>query len=72
MQNFKLLTYFCSCTDQFVSDQVGNPEDPFSHVAARMVSIHYVGVKVHVLTAVLATLSKEVDTHFDGISHQGS
>ena len=36
MQNFKLLAYFCSCTDRFVSDQVGNPEDPFSHAKAQL------------------------------------
>ena len=32
--NFKLLACFCDCTDQFVSDLVGNPTDRFSRVAA--------------------------------------
>ena len=34
--NFKLLPFFCSCTDRFVSDLVGTPEGQFSHVAAHM------------------------------------
>ena len=28
---FKPLAIFCGCTDRFVSDLVGNPEDRFSH-----------------------------------------
>ena len=35
-RNFKLLAFFCDCTDRFVSDMVGNPEDRFSRVAAQM------------------------------------
>ena len=34
IQNFKVLALFCDCTDRFVLDLVGNPEDRFSHVAA--------------------------------------
>ena len=33
---FQLLSIFCSCTDRFVSDLVGNPEDQFSRVAAHI------------------------------------
>ena len=33
---FKPLTTFCGCTDQFVSDLVGNPEDRFSHDEAHI------------------------------------
>ena len=36
IQNFKHLALFCSCIDRFVSDQVRNPEDRFSHVAAHI------------------------------------
>ena len=36
--NFKLLAIFYSCTGQFVSDLVGNPEDRFSRVAAHISS----------------------------------
>ena len=28
--------FFCSCTDWFVWDLVGNPEDPFSHNEAQL------------------------------------
>ena len=34
----KLPAIFCSCTGQFVSDLVGNPEDQFPHVAAQVTS----------------------------------
>ena len=36
IQNFKLLTFFCDCTGQFVSDLVRNPEARFSRVAAHI------------------------------------
>ena len=36
IRNFKPLTIFCDCTDRFVSDLVGNPEDRFSHNEAQM------------------------------------
>ena len=39
IRNFKHLAIFCSCTGRFVSDQVGNPEDSFSHDAAQMVTV---------------------------------
>ena len=29
---FKLLAFFCDCTEWLMSDMVGNPEDHFSHV----------------------------------------
>ena len=35
IRNFKPLVIFCGCTAQFVLDQVGNPEDRFSHEAAQ-------------------------------------
>ena len=35
-ENFKPLTIFCDCTARFVLDQVGNPEDRFSHNEAHM------------------------------------
>ena len=38
IRNFKLLTLFCACAGQFVSDLVGNPEDRFSRVAAQLVT----------------------------------
>ena len=31
IRNFKPLAIFCDCIARFVSDQVGNPEDRFSH-----------------------------------------
>ena len=34
--DFKLLVIFCGCTDRFVSDLVGNPEDLFSHNEAQL------------------------------------
>ena len=34
---FKPLAIFCGCTDQFVSDLVGNPEDRFSHNEAHII-----------------------------------
>ena len=37
IQNFKPLAIFCGCTAQFVSDQVGNPEDRFSHDEAQSI-----------------------------------
>ena len=30
IQNFKIRAFFCDCTEWFVSDLVGNPEDRFS------------------------------------------
>ena len=36
IQNFKLLAFFCDCTDQFVSHLVGNLEDRFSCVVAQI------------------------------------
>ena len=36
IQNFKLLAIFCSCTDWFVSDLVGNPIDCFSCIMAHI------------------------------------
>ena len=35
----KPLAIFCGCTARFVSDLVGNPEDPFSHNKAHIFSI---------------------------------
>ena len=35
-QNFKPLAIFCDCTAWFVSDQVRNPEDRFSHNEAHI------------------------------------
>ena len=35
-RNLKPLAIFCSCTAWFVSDQVGNPEDRFSHNEAHI------------------------------------
>ena len=35
-QIFKPLAIFCSCTAWFMSDQVGNPKDGFSHNEAHM------------------------------------
>ena len=37
IRNFKPLTIFCGCTAWFVSDQVGNPEDRFSHDEAHII-----------------------------------
>ena len=34
---FKPLAIFCGCTAWFVSDQVGNPEDRFSHNEAQII-----------------------------------
>ena len=36
IQNFKLPAHFCDCTDWFVSDLVGNPEDWVSCIAAQL------------------------------------
>ena len=33
---YKLLAIFCDCTAWFVSDQVGHPEDRFSHNEAHL------------------------------------
>ena len=35
-QNFKILALFCECTERFVSDLVGIPEDRFSGVVAHL------------------------------------
>ena len=35
-RNFKPLAIFCGCTDLFVSDLVGNPEDRFFHNEAQV------------------------------------
>ena len=40
LQNFKSLGFFCDCTGQFVSDQVGDPENRFSHVPAHIFTPH--------------------------------
>ena len=45
--NFKLLAILCGCTARFVSDLVGNPEDPedrFSHNKAHVVKLGFTGV----------------------------
>ena len=34
---FKPLAIFCSCTDRFVSDLVGNNEERFSHNEAHLI-----------------------------------
>ena len=39
--NFKPLAIFCDCTARFVSDLVGNPEDPFSHDAALVQGVQH-------------------------------
>ena len=36
-KNFQPLAIFCDCIGWFVSDLVGNPEDPFSRVAAHII-----------------------------------
>ena len=36
IRNFKPLAIFYGCTARFVLDLVGNPEDRFSHDAARL------------------------------------
>ena len=36
-RNFQPLAIFCGCTDRFVSDLVGNPEDRFSHKEALLI-----------------------------------
>ena len=48
IRNFKPLAILCGCTDWFVSDLVGNPEDRFSHVAAQII--------VHVQTRLILPL----------------
>ena len=35
-RNFKSLAIFCGCTARFVSDQVENPPERFSYVAAHI------------------------------------
>ena len=35
-----LLAVFCYCTDRFVSDLVGNPEDRFSRVTAQLLNFN--------------------------------
>ena len=42
IQNFKLLCIFCDCTDRFVSNLVGNPEDRLSRDAAQVVNVTFV------------------------------
>ena len=37
IRNFKPIATFCGCTDRFVSDLVGNPEDRFSHNEAQII-----------------------------------
>ena len=37
---FKLLAFIQDCTDQFVLDLVGNPEDRFSHDTAHISAIN--------------------------------
>ena len=39
IRNFKPLAIFCGCTAWFVSDQVGNNEDRFSHNEAHMIRV---------------------------------
>ena len=34
---FQASSFFCDCTDRFVSDKVGNPENRFSRVAAHLI-----------------------------------
>ena len=34
--NFNILALFCDCTDRFMSDLVGNPEEQLSRVVAHM------------------------------------
>ena len=36
-EKFKPLANSCDCTARFVSDQVGNPEDRFSHDEAQII-----------------------------------
>ena len=36
IRNFKLLACFCACTDRFVWDLVGQPEDRFSRIDPHM------------------------------------
>ena len=38
-KKFKLLAIFCGCTDRFVSDLVGNPEDRVSQNEARLILV---------------------------------
>ena len=61
IRNFKPLAIFCGCTARFMSDQVRNPEDRFSHNRAHIqrdnfayfsiktvvVSVHYIGFVEH-------------------------
>ena len=42
IKNFKLLAFLCNCTDMFVSDLVGNPEDLFFHVVACRFEIDHI------------------------------
>ena len=51
MQNFKPLAILCGCTDRFVLDLVGNPEDRFSHNEALMYFHPIVLVRVIYWTA---------------------
>ena len=41
-ENFKPLAILCGCTDRFVWDQVGNPEDRFSQNEAHLILLHAV------------------------------
>ena len=41
IRNFKLLSCFFDCTDRFVSDLVGNPEDRSSRVMAQIVQLDF-------------------------------
>ena len=52
LQTFKPLTNFCGCTDRFVSDLVGNPEDSFSHGRGSNVTYYMCplpGIRHHLL-----------------------
>ena len=42
----RFYSLFCDCTDWFVSAQVGNPEDQFSHDAANINCCFKVAIKI--------------------------
>ena len=56
-RNFKSLTILCGCPACFLSDQVRNPEDRFSHNEAHIgVMIHSEGSNLIVLISVLTLI----------------
>ena len=56
LRNFKPLAIFCSCTAWFVSDQVANPEDRFSHNEAHTIAAISVSICAYFCSDLMSDL----------------